>query len=81
MIDDIPEPEEPKSDYNKWYPNSNGPQNPLIRIDVAALIALRDALIDIRLQNNNRVLDNIDRFVLQSNCEEAKDVINNIMRK
>jgi hypothetical protein len=63
--DDIPEP---KSDLNKW-------------ILVDALTKLRDDLRAIQMANNLRTLDRIDQGVVQSECAEANDVINHIMRK
>ena len=63
--DDIPEP---KSDLDKW-----------ILVDV--LTKLRDDLRAIQVANNQRTLDRIDISVLQSECSEANEVINYIMRK
>ena len=63
--DDIPEP---KSDLDKW-------------ILVDALTKLRDDLRAIQVANNQRTLDRIDISVLQSECSEANEVINYIMRK
>jgi hypothetical protein len=63
--DDIPEP---KSDLDKW-------------ILVDALTKLRDDLREIQVANNQRTLDRIDISVLQSECSEANEVINYIMRK
>lgn len=63
--DDVPEP---KSDLAKWEL-------------VEALTKLRDDLRAIQLANNQRMLDRIDSNVLQSECSEANEVINYIMRK
>ena len=64
--DDIPEP---KSDLEQWKPL------------VDALTKLRDDLREIQVANNQRTLDRIDISVLQSECSEANEVINYIMRK
>jgi len=66
MIDDIPD--EPKSDLDKWQ---------LVEI----LINLRNELRAIQVANDQRTLDRIDKSVVQSECSEANDVINHIMRK
>jgi hypothetical protein len=67
MMDDTPN--EPKSDLEQWKPL------------VEALTKLRDDLREIQLANNQRMLDRIDSNVLQSECSEANEVINYIMRK
>jgi len=64
--DDIPEP---KSDLEQWKPLVN------------ALTKLADDLRAIQVANNLRTLDRIDQSVVQSECSEANDVINHIMRK
>jgi hypothetical protein len=66
MIDDVPEP---KSDLDKWKPV------------VDALTELRDNLRQIQVANNQRMLDRIDQSVVQSECAEANEVLNYIMRK
>jgi hypothetical protein len=66
MIDDVPEP---KSDLEQWKPLVN------------ALTKLADDLRAIQTANNQRMLDRIDASVVQSECSEANDVINHIMRK
>jgi hypothetical protein len=66
MIDDVPEP---KSDLEKWKPV------------VDALTELRDNLRQIQVANNQRMLDRIDQSVVQSECAEANEVLNYIMRK
>ena len=73
MIDDVPEP---KSDYNQWK-NVNTDYQPLVK----SLLELRDNLRAIQVANNQRMLDKIDQYVVQSECSEANDVINHIMRK
>jgi len=73
MIDDVPEP---KSDYNQWK-NVNTDYQPLVK----SLLELRDNLRAIQVANNQRMLDKIDQYVVQSECSEANDVINYIMRK
>jgi hypothetical protein len=65
--DDIPE--EPKSDLDKWKPI------------VDTLIELRDNLRRIQVANSQRMLDRIDQSVVQSECSEANDLINHIMKK
>ena len=73
MIDDV---QEPKSDYNQWK-NVNTDYQPLVK----SLLELRDNLRAIQVANNQRMLDKIDQYVVQSECSEANDVINYIMRK
>jgi len=73
MIDDVPEP---KSDYNQWK-NVNTDYQPLVK----SLLELRDNLRAIQVANNQRMLDKIDQYVVQSECLEANEVINHIMRK
>ena len=73
MIDDVPEP---KSDYNQWK-NVNTDYQPLVK----SLLESRDDLRAIQTANNQRMLDKIDQYVVQSECSEANDVINYIMRK
>ena len=79
MIDDIPD--EPKSDLNQWKPyqwkNISTDYQPLVK----SLLELRDNLKAIQVANNLRTLDRIDKSVVQSECSEANDVINYIMRK
>lgn len=64
--DDIPD--EPMSDLDKW-------------ILVDALTKLRDDLRAIQVANNQKMLDRIDKSVIASDCKEANEVINYIMRK
>jgi len=73
MIDDVPEP---KSDYSQWK-NVNTDYQPLVK----SLLELRDNLRAIQVANNQRMLDKIDQYVVQSECSEANEVINYIMRK
>jgi hypothetical protein len=79
MMDDIPD--EPKSDLDKWKPYEwkkvSTDYQPLVR----SLLELRAGLIAIQVANNQRMLDRIDNSVLQSECSEANEVINYIMRK
>lgn len=62
--------DEPKSDYNQWR-----------RVDIRSLVELRDVLRNIQLSNYLNGLDRLEHFVLQSECSEAKDVINHIMKR
>jgi uncharacterized protein (DUF1778 family) len=62
--------DEPKSDYNRWR-----------RVDIRSLVELRDVLRNIQLSNYLNGLDRLEHFVLQSECSEAKDVINHIMKR
>jgi hypothetical protein len=78
MMDDIPEP---KSDLDKWKPyewkNISSDYQPLVK----SLFDLRNSLKEMQVANNQRMLDRIDASVLQSECSEANEVINYIMRK
>jgi len=78
MMDDIPEP---KSDLDKWKPyewkNISSDYQPLVK----SLLDLRNSLKEMQVANNQRMLDRIDASVLQSECSEANEVINYIMRK
>ena len=62
--------DEPKSDYNQWR-----------RVDIKSLIELRDSLRNIQMSNYMLGLDRLEPFVLKSECSEAKDVINHIMKR
>ena len=73
MMDDVPEP---KSDYSQWK-NVNTDYQPLVK----SLLDLRNSLKEMQVANNQRMLDRIDASVLQSECSEANEVINYIMRK
>jgi hypothetical protein len=79
MMDDIPN--EPKSDLEQWKPyewkNISSDYQPLVK----SLIDLRNSLKEMQVANNQRMLDRIDASVLQSECSEANEVINYIMRK
>jgi len=76
--DDVPEP---KSDLDKWKPYEwkklSNDYQPLDK----SLLDLRDNLRAIQMANNQRMLDKIDQYVVQSGCAEANEVINYIMRK
>ena len=62
--------DEPKSDYNQWR-----------RVDIRSLVELRDTLRNIQMANYLHGLDRLEPFVLQSECSEAKVVINHIMKR
>jgi hypothetical protein len=62
--------DEPKSDYNQWR-----------RVDIRSLVELRDTLRNIQMANYLHGLDRLEHFVLQSECSEAKEVINHIMKR
>ena len=62
--------DEPKSDYNRWR-----------RVDIRSLVELRDVLRNIQLSNYLNGLDGLERFVLQSECSEAKEVLTYIMKR
>ena len=62
--------DEPKSDYNQWR-----------RVDVKSLVELRNVLRGLQMANYLNGLDRLEHFVLQSECSEAKAVINHIMKR
>ena len=62
--------DEPQSDYNQWR-----------RVDIRTLVELRDTLRNLQVANYLNGLDRLEHFVLQSECSEAKAVINHIMKR
>jgi len=73
-------PKEPESDWNKWQPKYINPKDFQYNVHMN-LLNLRNILRNLKVEHMNNVLDRIDNVVLKSECNEAKDVIDYIMRK
>ena len=73
-------PKEPESDWNKWQPKYINAKEFYYHTHMN-LVQLRDTLRELQISHTNKVLDRIDVDVLKSECNEAKDVIDYIMRK